>query len=117
MSLRVRTNGPKVSRRDFARGAVLAAATAALPIRASAHTEISAPLSAQAASAQAAQLSAVGEAQLQTILARYGKRLSDEQKADVRRLVAQAQKGSATLRSFPLENSDEPAMIFHIYRR
>ena len=61
-------------------------------------------------------LAALAEAQVQVILTRYGKRLSDEQKIDLRRLVAQAQKASATLRSFPLENSDEPAMIFHIYR-
>lgn len=110
------TSGPKLSRRDFARGAALAAAAAALPTRTSAHTENSAPLSAQADSAQAAQLSAVGEAQLQTILARSGKWLSNEQKIDLRRLVAQAQKASETLRSFPLDNSDEPAMTFHIYR-
>ncbi|HXU37167.1 MAG TPA: hypothetical protein VN937_12465 [Blastocatellia bacterium] len=109
-------NGPKLSRRDFARRAALAAATATLSTTTSAHTENSAPQSAQAESPQAAQLSAVGEAQLQTILARSGKWLTNEQKADLRRLVAQAQKTSEALRSFSLDNSDEPAMIFHVYR-
>lgn len=102
----------KLSRRDFARAAAFAAATAALPQTAS----VQASASAQAASAQASQLSPAGEAQLQTILARHGKRLSDDQKTDVKRLVAQAQKTSDTLRSLPLDNSDEPAMTFHIYR-
>jgi len=109
-------NGPKLSRRDFTRGAVLAAATAGFPCQASAHTENASPAPAQSTSAQSAQLSPAGEAQVQTILAKHGKRLSDEQKAEVKRLLAQAQKTSETLRSFPLENSDEPAMIFHIYR-
>ena len=102
----------KLSRRDFARAAALAAATAALPQTAS----VQASASAQAASAQVPQLSPAGEAQLQTILARYGKRLSDDQKAEVKRLLGQAQKTSETLRSLSLDNSDEPAMIFHIYR-
>jgi hypothetical protein len=102
----------KLSRRDFARAAALAAATAALPPTAS----IQASTSAQVAGAHAPVLSPAGEAKFQTILARYGKRLSDDQKTEVKRLVAQSQKTSETLRSLPLGNSDEPAMIFHIYR-
>lgn len=103
---------PKLSRRAFARAAALAAATAALPKTAS----LEASASAQTASAQAPHLPPAGEGQLQTILARYGSRLSDDQKTDLKRLVAQAQKTGETLRSLPLDNSDEPAMIFHIYR-
>jgi regulator of protease activity HflC (stomatin/prohibitin superfamily) len=106
-----------LSRREFARGVALAAATVGVPL--TARGEIDSPSSTptQEASAQASQLSAAGEAQVQTILAKYGKRLSEEQKADIRRLVAQAQKTSEALRSFPLDNSDEPAMIFHVYRQ
>jgi hypothetical protein len=102
----------KRSRRAFARAAALAAATAALPPTAS----IQASTSAQVAGAHAPALSPAGEAKFQAILARYGKRLSNDQKSEVKRLVAQAQKTSETLRSLPLDNSDEPAMIFHIYR-
>jgi hypothetical protein len=101
----------RLSRRDFARVA-LAAASAAFPAAASVH----ASGLAQEASAHASQLPPAAEAQVQVILAKYGRRLSDEQKAEVRRLAAQAQKTSDTLRSFPLDNSDEPAMTFHIYR-
>ena len=109
-------NGARVlalSRREFARGAALAAATAVLPRRGSAHEAAAA---ASIANTQSASLSPAGEAQLQAILAKYGNRFSEEQKAELRRLVAQAQKTSETLRSLPLDNSDEPATIFHIYR-
>ncbi|HMG32986.1 MAG TPA: hypothetical protein VKM94_03530 [Blastocatellia bacterium] len=62
------------------------------------------------------QLSPAGEAQLQAILSKYGQRLTDEEKADVRRLVAQIQKTGDALRAFQLENPDEPATTFRIYR-
>jgi hypothetical protein len=106
----------KLSRREFTRGVAMAAATAVVPKPSLADERARDSGDAQTASSQTAQLTPDAEAQFQVILTRYGKRLSDEQKTDLRRLIAQAQKASATLRSFPLENSDEPAMIFHIYR-
>jgi hypothetical protein len=105
-----------LSRREFTRGVAIAAATAVVPKPSLADERARDSSDAQTASSQAAQLTPDAEAQVQVILTRYGKRLSDAQKTDLRRLVAQAQKASATLRSFPLENSEEPAMIFHIYR-
>ena len=105
-----------LTRRDFARGIALTAATVTVPHKKSGHVESASGGAPQEATAQATQLSPAGEAQLQTILAKYGKRLSDEQRADVRRLVAQAQKTSEALHAFPLDNSNEPAMIFHVYR-
>ncbi len=106
----------RLSRREFTRGVALAAATVGVPHTARGEAEEAFVIAPQEGSPQASQLSAAGEAQVQTILAKYGKRLSDEQKTDIRRLVAQAQKTSETLRSFPLDNADEPAMIFHVYR-
>ena len=97
-----------LTRRDFTRAIAVTAVTVAVPHE----TPANVPDSTQDAAAKA--LPPAGEAQLQTILAKYGTRLSDEQKADARRLVAQAQKASEALRSFPLDNSDEPAMIFHM---
>jgi hypothetical protein len=105
-----------LSRREFTRGAAMAAATAVVPKPSLGDEPARNSGDAQTASSQAAQLTPDAEAQVQAILTRYGKRHPDEQKTDLRRLVAQAQKTSATLRSFPLENSDEPAMIFQIYR-
>jgi hypothetical protein len=105
-----------LSRREFTLGAAVVAATAVVPKPSLGDERTRNSGDAQTASSQAAPLTPDAEAQVRAILTRYGKRLSDEQKIDLRRLVAQAQKASATLRSFPLENSDEPAMIFHIYR-
>jgi hypothetical protein len=116
MPLRRKKESATLTRRDFARGIALTAAAVAAPRNTPAQIESASGGASQEATAQATQLSPTGEAQIQTILAKYGKRLSDEQKADVRRLVAQAQKTSEALRAFPLDNSDEPAMIFHIYR-
>ena len=41
----------------------------------------------------------------------FGDRLSDAQKAEVRRLITLGQKGVEDLRAYPLEISDEPATI------
>jgi len=108
-------SGTRLSRRDFARVAAVTAATAALPVTNKAAGE---PQPAEILeSNQAAQLPPSAEAHYQAILAKYGKRLSDEQKTELKRLITQAQKTSEALGAFPLENSNEPAMIFHVYRK
>ena len=117
MSGRNKPGNVSLSRREFTRGVALAAASAGVPLTARGKAEGAFVIAPREGSPQASQLPAAGEAQVQTILAKYGKRLSDEQKTDIRRLVAQAQKTSETLRSFPLDNADEPAMILHVYRR
>jgi hypothetical protein len=101
-----------ISRRDFSRVIALAAATAAIPESSLARPADTNPCLTGAGSDQTPSLSPVAEAQVQIIFARYGNRLSDEQKADVKRLIAAAQKPSEDLHSFHLENSDEPAMIY-----
>ena len=103
-----------ISRRDFARGVVLAAATAAVPLATGKETAAASP--AQEPKPDALKLSPEAESQVQTLMSSYGNRLTDEQKADVRRLIGQAQKTSETLRAYPLANSDEPATIFRVYR-
>jgi hypothetical protein len=52
----------------------------------------------------------------QAIIARYGQRFSDEEKVEIKRLAAQIQKTSDALNAFPLENQDEPATVFRVYR-
>ena len=101
----------KLSRRDFGRGALLTAAAAAVDTSAAEPGTVS-----QSASSQTPQLSPEAEAQFQAILKKHGSRLSAEQRADVRRLLGTAQKTSDALRAFPLDNSDEPANIFRVYR-
>jgi hypothetical protein len=62
----------------------------------------------------AQQLSSEGQseadARYQIILALYGSRLSDEQKADLRRLNLAAQPVLGRLRSEKLANNDNPAL-------
>jgi hypothetical protein len=50
------------------------------------------------------------DARIETIFAQYGKRFSDEQKADLRRLCAVAQSPLDRLRAYALENGDAPAL-------
>src|SRR5712692_7144073 len=42
-------------------------------------------------------------------------RLTEEQKADLQRLVTEGQKSLESLRVFPLDNADQPATVFEIY--
>ncbi len=110
-----------MSRRDFARRAALAAATAAvLP-----SNLLGQPSTTTAPAPQASQqpeepkLSpesrAEVEAKVQAIFRKYGNQLSEEQRADIRRLVTEGQKSLESLRAFPLDNADQPATVFELY--
>jgi len=101
-----------ISRRDFSRVIALAAATAAVPGNSSAKPTDGVRNGPAPDLNQAPNLTPVAEAQTQIIFAKYGERLNEEQKADVRRLIAAAQKQSEDLHAFHLDNSDEPSMIF-----
>jgi hypothetical protein len=63
-----------------------------------------------------AELSPTAAAQLQAIVAKHVKRLSAEQQADLKRLLAGIEKTSQTLHAFPLPENSEPAMVFRVYR-
>ena len=102
----------EISRREFA--AIIAAGAAcvalpATPVQAS----VSAELHQANAQANASSRSPEAEAQYQALIGKYGPRLSDEQRADIRRLIDQGQKSTLSLRSFQLNNADEPANVFH----
>src|SRR5882724_8999892 len=51
-----------------------------------------------------------------SIFRKYGDRLSEEQKADIRRIMAESQEGLEKMRAFHLENSNQPADAFRAYR-
>jgi hypothetical protein len=113
---------PKFSldRRQFTLGAA-AAATAALihPSEALAQTAGSvAELDKKTRDAMA-KLSPAGraevEAKVANIFRKYGERLNDEQKADIRRIMAESQEGFEKMRAFALENGDQPADAFRAY--
>ena len=126
-----------LGRRQFALG-VAAAATSALALPGKAVLEKALPgdlLSQPAASvdqstdaqsldkktrAAMAKLSPSAQAEVEmkvaSIFRKYGERLSDEQKADIRRIMAESQEGLEKMRAFKLENSDQPADAFRAYR-
>ncbi|HEX9255623.1 MAG TPA: hypothetical protein VF938_08750 [Candidatus Angelobacter sp.] len=56
------------------------------------------------------------EMKVASIFRKYGDRLSDEQKADIRRIMAESQEGLEKMRAFKLENGDQPADAFRAYR-
>lgn len=112
-----------LSRREFARRAALAAASSVvLPVTAFAQQEKPAnpPATAAPPAPESPPLSADARAEVQSkyesVLRRYGDRLSPEQKSDIHKSLLDAQKGLEEIRTFHLLNSDEPAAVFRVYR-
>jgi hypothetical protein len=56
------------------------------------------------------------EMKVASIFRKYGDHLSDEQKADIRRIMAESQEGLEKMRTFKLDNGDQPADAFQAYR-
>jgi hypothetical protein len=106
-----------ISRRKFTVGAAVAATAVFLP-GSEGHAEIASP--AQSQQDAAAKLSpgarAEVEAKLKELFRKYGSRLSDAQKADIRKVMAETQDGLEKMRSFALANDDQPAAVFQLYR-
>ena len=114
---------PKFSldRRQFALGAA-AAATAALihPGEALAQTASGSVTELDKKTRDAmAKLSPAAraevEAKVTNIFRKYGERLNEEQRADIRRIMAESQEGLEKMRAFALENGDQPADAFRAY--
>ncbi|HEU4416315.1 MAG TPA: hypothetical protein VFT65_16120 [Candidatus Angelobacter sp.] len=112
-----------LDRRQFTLGAA-AVATAALirPAEALAQAAAGPDDTSMEAKAKAAmaRLSPPSRAEVEmkmgNIQRKYGDRLNDEQKADIRRLLAETQEGLERMRAFPLDNGDQPADAFRAYR-
>jgi hypothetical protein len=111
-----------LDRRQFALGAAAAATTALVrPGDLLAQTAVTGDNSVEAKTRIAmAKLSAQARAEVEmkvaNILRKYGSRLNDEQKADIRRIMAESQEGLEKMRAFPLDNGDQPADTFRAYR-
>jgi hypothetical protein len=99
-----------IGRREFARHVAISAAVTLVPSRAFAE---SAAID-QSQQPEAQKFSSEGQseadARYQTILALYGSRFSDAQKADLRRLSLDAQTVLGHVRAARLANSDSPAL-------
>src|SRR6476661_2739568 len=110
-----------LGRRQFALGAA-AAATALIPKGNALTIDVLAQATAtsvasldpqsleQKTRAAMAKLSASAQAEVEmkvaSIFRKYGDRLSDEQKADIRRIMAESQEGLEKMRAFKLDNGD-----------
>ena len=118
---------PSFSRRSFALGAAAVTAGAliapgdiALAQATQPDTKSPAGSLDLAAQAALAKLSPAAQAEVEmkvaSVMRKYGDRLSAEQRADVRKALAEAQDGLEKMRAFALDNGDQPATIFHAYR-
>jgi hypothetical protein len=107
-----------LGRRQFALSAAAAAATALVrPGDLLAQTATSTvPSLNEKARAAMAKLTASAQAEVEmkvaSIFRKYGDRLSDEQKADIHRIMAESQKGLEEMRAFKLDNGDQPSDAF-----
>ncbi len=116
-----------LGRRQFALGVAAVATNALIPkgngltMNVLGQTTAPDPQSLEAKTKAAmAKLSASAQAEVEmkvaSIFRKYGDRLSDEQKADIRRIMAESQEGLEKMRAFKLENGDQPADAFRAYR-
>src|SRR5260370_5007426 len=102
-----------ISRRDCARRAAFVSAAASLaPSNLLSSESIASRLPQQPANAPklSPESQAEVESRIQAIFAQYGNRLSEAQKADIRRLAAVAQPPLDRLRAFATDNGDEPGL-------
>jgi alpha-D-ribose 1-methylphosphonate 5-triphosphate synthase subunit PhnH len=83
-----------ITRRDFFVSTAVGAAGVAL---------------ADAQAPPAAAVAAEASARYDWIIGKWGARLTDEQKAGIRRMLIDNEKGLATMRAFPLGNEVEPS--------
>jgi len=115
-----------LGRRQFALGAAAVATNALIPKGNALTMDVMAQVTAAGQSLEAktriamAKLSASAQAEVEmkvaSIFRKYGDRLSEEQKADIRRIMAESQEGLEKMRAFKLENGDQPADAFRAYR-
>jgi len=122
-----------LNRRRFTLAAAAAAITAILrPDQALGQSTTPAPAPAQSQTptpgslegqtqAALAKLSPQARAEVEMkvadIFRKYGNKLSPEQRADIRKVMAEGQEGLEKMRAYVLGNSDQPATVFQIYRK
>jgi hypothetical protein len=103
-----------ISRREFARRAAMASAAASLAhveiLGADSGVESPAPQQPPELPKLTHEGQAEVEARIHAILSQYGKRFTEEQKKDIRRLCALAQPPLDRLRDYAIQNGDEPAL-------
>jgi hypothetical protein len=104
----------KLSRRAFARDAVVAATAAAVLPNVLAQTP---PAATEKPAPLPIASQAEVDARVNWIFTKYGARLDETQRADIRRIISGGQKDVDAMRAWPLPSSAEPAAPFRIHRR
>ena len=103
----------KFSRREFARRAAIASAATLVPATAFSTTQ-PAPLPTPQQPANTPPLPSASQTEAdnrtQLVLTQYGSHLTDDQKSEIARISANVQRQLDTLRKFPTENGDDPAI-------
>jgi hypothetical protein len=103
----------RFSRREFARRAAIASAATLVPATAFSTTP-PAPLRTAQQPANAPKLppesQAEADSRTQSVFTQYGSHLSDDQKTEIAKISANVQRQLDTLRKFPTENGDDPAL-------
>ena len=94
------TSTRTVTRRDFAKGAAIAAAVATVPLSACHST--------------CGEKNPEAEAIFHAILRQHPKQFSEDQKKELRAQIDSTVEGLQKLRAYPLENWDEPAAVLHL---
>jgi hypothetical protein len=105
-----------ITRRSFAVGAAMAATATLLPGAAHGESAAAPPAQSDAASKLSAGARAEVDTKVKEIFRKYGNRLSEEQKADIRKVMAETQDGLEKMRGFALANGDQPATVLELYR-
>lgn len=104
-----------ISRRSFALGAATVATAVFLP---GCEVQAQSPSPSQSEAEAMKKLSPGARAEVEMkvaeIFRKYGNRLSEEQKADIRRVMAETQDGLEKMRNFVLANGDQPAMVLQL---
>jgi hypothetical protein len=104
----------KFSRREFARRVAVASAATLVPASVLATPPSAAHPVAPQQPPNLPKLSpesqAESDARLQSALAQYGSRLSDQQKSELGRLASSQQSQLDRLRAYKVENGDDPAL-------
>ena len=103
-----------ISRRQFARRAALLSASAAMAPAAGVFAKPLPELPEQDTASPHPSLSpesqTEADARLQSILAQYGNRFSDDEKAFLQKINVMTQQSLDRFRAYPLENGDSPAL-------
>ena len=108
----------EISRRQFGRdAAIAAAATLTAPsLLVSTAAEAARPQEKKPEPLEGLtpEQTAEVDARLDNILRKYGTRFNDDQKARLRRILAQNERMMAPVRAFSLQNGDPPASVLRI---